>query len=163
MEENIQVSCKAHNYKSLLPNGRRCRANSETDEGDIVSTGCPYYYRKNCWEKRPSKAFFLKRILWLNPLSNVFNKLRSPSSASLCSAPSPFRGKAFIVCIFIMLDRSCQLSHSAAPDSRLVKKHSCLSAVFYQSSPILENASPRLSSPSRIRYTPIINVMENRL
>ena len=34
---------------------------------------------------------------------------------------------------------------------------------IYQFSPILENASPRLSSPSRIRYTPIINVMESRL
>ena len=64
-------------------------------------TDCPYYInRKNCWDKRPSKAFFLKRILWLNPPSNVFNMLRSPSSASLCSAPSPFRGKAFIVLHF---------------------------------------------------------------
>ena len=32
--------------------------------------------------------------------------------------------------------------------------------VFYVK---MENASPRLSSPSRIRYTPIINVMESRL
>ena len=31
--KNSQVSCKVHNDKSLLPNGRRCRAHSETDEG----------------------------------------------------------------------------------------------------------------------------------
>ena len=45
--------------------------------------------------------------------------LRSPSSASLCSAPSPFRGKAFIVLHFIMLDQSYQRSHSAKADSRI--------------------------------------------
>ena len=45
--------------------------------------------------------------------------LRSPSSASLCSAPSSFRGKAFIVLHFIMLDQSYQRSHSAKADSRI--------------------------------------------
>ena len=38
--KNSQVSCKVHNDKSLLPNGRRCRANSETDERDVAVFVC---------------------------------------------------------------------------------------------------------------------------
>ena len=55
----------------------------------------------------------------MGALFSMHKALRSPSSASLCSAPSSFRGKAFIVLHFIMLDQSYQRSHSAKADSRI--------------------------------------------
>ena len=48
----------------------------------------------------PSAEPLLKEKPFGGRISYIYKKVRSPSSASLCSEPSPFRGKAFIVLHF---------------------------------------------------------------
>lgn len=72
------------------------------------------------------------------------------------------------MCYFLILYNNLSIigyKHGHVSCHSIVLSHLLRNAfhAIYQFSPILENASPRLSSPSRIRYTPIINVMESRL
>ena len=43
MQQHPFVDCQPHDYKSLLPNGRGCRANSETDEGERDMKCCLHF------------------------------------------------------------------------------------------------------------------------